>query len=277
MEHGIIGELDVKIQMPFDEIKALLDVRAYRSSEFCHDVFDTLGGAIIKNAFSKKEIQVLLQIYHEALLAGCASAENFHPTAVTFPFESVISKAILASETFKNIVKPMFGNNVGVDYIRVVRKDGDNMDPVFLHQDCAYQKGPVGGRSAFIALTKCDPTNGAIVGYAGTHKFGYLGDAGEIRRHPLLANIEFTASLAPGDVFIMDSSIWHESHKSQTGNPRILLEVHLLPADYPTVKHVITGRRTSKFFLDGLVDDIFVSSRVQKLRQFYNNTGIEKS
>ena len=89
---------------------------------------------------------------------------------------------IFKNKQLKKIVKNFYGGNVGSDFFRIVRKNRKNTSPVFCHQDTGYQFGSFNRYSIFISLTDNNHLNGGLVLYPSTHKFGYLGDTGQISK-----------------------------------------------------------------------------------------------
>ena len=194
-------------------------------------------------------------------------------TEIKIPRENNL-REIVNELDFQNLASSFFNGNVGSDIIRIVKKDSENTEPVFLHQDSCYQVGSLDRFSIFIALTNCADYNGGLILYPGTHNFGYLGDAGTIRSDILPKGYPFIQpALSPGDVLIMNSAVWHESSKYLNGNSRVYLEVHIQSIDEPNTNIEICGVRKSQYRINlngasnNFENQIFKSSRTLKLRE----------
>ena len=170
----------------------------------------------------------------------------------------------------KKIVKNFYDGNVGSDYFRVVRKNSTNVKSVFCHQDSGYQFGSFDRYSLFICLTKSDYLNGGLVVYPRTHKFGYLGDVGEISKKITKKFFKICPELDMGDVLIMHSSLWHESEKNFEKKDRIYLEVHIQDINEPSTKYLICGKKSNLMKIPFDKNKVFSNSRSQRIVKLKN-------
>ena len=100
--------------------------------------------------------------------------------------------------------------------VKDYRFDGE----VFLHQDSCYQIGR-NNTTIFFTLTDCDrgaSAESALRCLLGTHRFGHLGDAGEIDRSILPDSWPELCFAMPRHHFmVMDPHVWHYSHAADLG------------------------------------------------------------
>ena len=78
--------------------------------------------------------------------------------------------------------------------------------------------------------------------YPSTHKFGYLGDAGEISKNITQKYFKICPDLKVGDVLIMHSALWHESNKNILKSNRIYFEIHIQNINDINTKYSIIGK-----------------------------------
>jgi hypothetical protein len=261
------------IEAPVEELKNEVASNVWQSEIINFNVLSKLGLFVCRKAIRQEIIEKYLHLYLYGLNSGNLHKDKFHLTEVKIPKENEL-RGIIKELDFINLVSLFFDGNVGSDVIRVVKKDADNSEPVFLHQDSCYQVGSLDRYSIFIALTECSDYNGGLILYPGTHNFGYLGDAGTIRSDILPTGYPYIQpALSTGDVLIMNSSIWHESSKYLNGNSRVYLEVHIQSIDEANTDIEICGVRKSQYRINlngvsnNFEDQIFKSSRTQKLRE----------
>ena len=107
-----------------------------------------------------------------------------------------------------------------------------------------------------------------MVVYPSTHKFGYLGDAGEISKRITKKFLKICPDLNSGDLLVMHSALWHESSKNLTKRNRIYLEIHIQEIDEPTTKYNILGISHKKLRPLSQKNNIFSNSRVNRIIQF---------
>jgi len=257
-----------EVSVPLNELLQSVESGAYVSPRLDWDVLRFLGFFVVQKLLSPETVQKYLNIYHSDMNSGGLKKNEAHLTEVPVKLSHAL-RDIIAEPEFLALASQFYDGQVGCDYVRVVKKDAVNQDPVFLHQDSSYQVGWLDRFSLFIALTPCHFDNGGLVLYPGTHHFGYLSDAGEIRDFLPEAYPRVRSSLQPGDVVIMHSCTWHHSPVNATREERVYLEVHLQNIDEPSTVMEVCGTRTSPWRLTLKGDDLFVNSRVQRLKALY--------
>ena len=104
--------------------------------------------------------------------------------------------------------------------------------------------------------------------YPSTHKFGYLGDTGEISKNITKKYLNICPDLKAGDILIMHSALWHESNKNFMKSDRIYLEIHIQNIDEPTTKYNVLGTRKKILKPLFLRNNIFSNSRVSRIINF---------
>ncbi|WP_127021395.1 phytanoyl-CoA dioxygenase family protein [Rheinheimera mangrovi] len=264
------------ITAPVEEMIDLIKQERHIEESLDIDLLKKTGCFVLKNVLSKKTIQKYYSAYQEETKTGQLKRTQHHITEIKVT-ESSLLVNILKEPEFVAVANKFFHSQVGADFVRVVKKDAIDTAAVFLHQDTGYQIGSFERYSLFIALTECSPANGGLALYPGTHHFGYLGDAGEINDvlpadYPLLE-----PDLKAGDIIIMHSAVWHKSAQNRIGTERVYLEVHLQHIDEPTTKFEICGEKTSPWSLTLSPNELFKSSRTQKLQGLYKELNSYKS
>ncbi len=258
----------MKIDAPVDELAEIVGKGAHVSNRLDFAVLDFLGVFVLRDALNAGT----LERYAEAYFAGITSAQlkrtEYHLTEIKLDDEHFLTRFVQEPE-FKQMASLFFGGNVGVDFIRVIKKDVNDVRPVFRHQDTCYQIGGFERYSLFIPLTHCHFQNGGLVLYPGSKHFGYLGDAGEIMDILPGGYPKVETDVEPGDVLIMHSATWHESPENVLRTDRVYLEIHIQHIDEPTTKIHVCGERKSKWLLHLKEDEIFRNSRTQRLRALY--------
>jgi hypothetical protein len=267
----------IYLKIPKKKILNLIKEKKFIGNKINFKILNYLGIFIIKKAFSDKIIFNYKEKYFENLRAKKIKKTRYHLTQVKISDTNALTK-IIKENKFKDIVKNFYNGNVGCDFIRIVKKDLKNSGYLFLHQDTGYLVGGVDRYSLFIALTKCNYDNGGIIVYPGTHKFGYLGDVGEISKSLTKKFPKIQSNLEPGDVLVMHSSTWHESPENKVLKDRIYLEVHIQNAVEPNTKFLICGKKNlTEWKLAGEKELIFSNSRVKKIKKLYKEISLLKN
>jgi len=152
---------------------------------------------------------------------------------------------------------------------RFVIKDKYSPGEIFLHHDYCYHLGLPNKTSFFVPLSYAGKKNGALSYYLGTHKYGYLGDAGEINPDSFNEKWpEVTPELQPGDFAIMNSLLWHKSGVNEAGIDRIVADIIYQPANDPSGKELLRGEwKTDIFITNENKLKYFKTSRVIKLME----------
>lgn len=263
--------VSMSISAPIADLREVVNGGKFISSFVDHEQLHLLGVNVIRNVFSASTIEKYIDSYFRQVGEEKIRRTPFHPTEMKIDDGNFL-QGIVKEPEFLKLAASFFDGNVGIDFTRIVRKDKHDVRPVILHQDTGYQMGGstgYGSYSLFIALTQCSYENGGLIFYPGTHHFGYLGDVGEIADilppdYPVIHS-----HAEPGDVVCMNSAVWHASPENKALSDRVYLEVHIQHIDEPTTRIPVCGTVTSKYALHMNVDDIFKSSRAQRLRQLY--------
>ena len=263
-----MSSAETAMSAPVSVIERFLQSESFLGNKIDFEVLDFLGAFVLKQAFMPATINKYTNAYFDLMKAGSIKKTAFHFTEVKLNEHSFLRDMVREPE-FIQVAEKFFEGRVGSDFIRIVKKDANNSQPVFMHQDCGYQIGSLERYSFFIALTDCNPTNGGLSLYPGTHHFGYLGDVGEIKDVLPSGYPKMTPDLKAGDILIMHSAIWHQSFASISGEDRVYLEVHIQSIDEPTTNVEICGERRSPWRLHLKEDAIFIDSRTQRLRKLY--------
>jgi len=256
------------LKAPISKLRSICLSESYSGKSIDFDVLNLMGCFILREAIGIDTIEFYTRAYYAGLEENSILASPDHLTEMKFDTSQTLN-SFVEERAFIDLAKQFFSGNVGMDYIRLVRKNFSNTKPVFLHQDSPYQIGSFDGYSFFVALTSCDYNNGALILYPGTHNYGYLGDAGEIARVLPYDYPSIETATQPGDVLIMHSATWHESPENLSLTDRVYLEIHIQHADAASTRKVIFGERQTEWVNHLSVDEIFLSSRKQRLKSLY--------
>lgn len=143
-------------------------------------------------------------------------------------------RALPKEDYLWDIAEDFLGAGPHVYNARLVVKDALFRDAVFCHQDVPYHVGGINKISIFVALSRVDSANGGMIFWTGSHRLGYLGDAGELNPDVLPRECKpVCPSLELGDVVVMHSALWHASGPHMYGPDRILADIIYMPADDP--------------------------------------------
>lgn len=261
-------DLSMQINIPLNYLKAQITSGVHDQGAIEMRALEDLGMYILRGALEPKMIEAYYDKYKSYQNSPEFDRTKFHLTEVKVGVENPL-RSILKQPTLINQLKNFFQGNVGLYNFRVVKKDAEDIAPVFLHQDVGYHVGGFERYSVFIPLTKCGPENGGLRLYPGTHKFGYLGDVGEIKDFLPSDFPRLVPELMPGDILFMHSALWHSSGPNISKNERIYLDIHIQDANEPSTSEVLSGQKKSEWVLNLSHDEIFSNSRSQKLRAFY--------
>lgn len=245
-------------------------LKAADSTEIDPDVFERTGIFVVRSALPKADLSHFQKIwddYRSQTLGARREIENkYNPVEIKqVPdalFELTHNTHLLEKLT------PVFGDNIGLYQKRFVVKDQNSTGPVILHQDSGYHVGTFEKASMFLALKTVNKNNGAMYLYPGTHRFGYLGDAGSINPDILPEGWPaITPSLEAGDFLLMKSLTWHGSGPFIEGNERVMTDFIFQNASDPSTREVVKGEKGwSSSFLTERRPDIFLQCRSSKLR-----------
>lgn len=194
--------------------------------------FDRNGVVVIREALARVSVEEL-----QAAWAAYYSTERlvnrWNPVEVKGPFPELLEAMPRMPDIYRHVMD-VLDHGCACYNFRFVVKDEHSTKPVFLHQDCGYHIGSLPKLSAFVPLSSVIPENGGMKFWLGTHKYGYLGDVGEINPaiHPGTPNV-ICPVLAPGDIVLMHSALWHESGPKVTGPNRVMADIIYQHADDP--------------------------------------------
>lgn len=242
------------------------------SASFDPEVFRAAGVFVLRNAIPGdvvREWRASWDEFKAATLRDGRQVNRANPVALKEMLPPKLAGMYL-EPAFAAVLTQVYGPHVALYNHRFVIKDQFSTGKVFLHQDSCYHLGNLNKCSIFTPLSVVNPANGAMSFHVGSHKLGVLGDAGEI--NPNSFDISWpivTPELAPGDMVLMNSSLWHESGPSTSGVDRIMADTIFQPADDPTGKELICGQwQTDVFYSAENHIKYFVNSRILKLIKY---------
>lgn len=256
-----------------DDLKADVEAAIPGMDGPCIDPenFKRTGIAIVRSALNTSEMKVWQDLWdsHRSLVLGAhREIENKNnPVEIKQLPEKLYE--LSTEQKLLDLLVPAFGENIGLYQKRFVVKDSSSVNPVILHQDSGYHVGSFEKASMFLALKTVNKQNGGMYLYPGTHRFGYLGDAGSINPEILPTDWPvITPSLEPGDFMLMRSLTWHGSGPFIEGDERVMTDFIYQPASDPSTRELVRGKSGwNGCFLTEKRQDIFASCRSSKLRQ----------
>ncbi len=264
------------IRMPVDRLNALLRAQRHVGTTLDWDVLGDLGFFILRGVLPQDVAARYKAEYDRYKASPDFDRTPLHLTEVKVDLRHAMA-GILKEPAFVQLAAQFFGGNVGLYNIRLVKKDATDVAPVFLHQDIGYQYGSFQRYSLFVPLTACNEANGGLTFYPGTHKFGYLGDAGGLHDVAPAALLRPTPSVMPGDVIVMDSALWHCSGPNQTQAERVYYDLHINAADDPASRTTLCGSGQDEWAISYDAEFLFESSRAHKLRALYQQVAALKA
>lgn len=215
------------------------------------DRFERDGVVVLRGLFTLAELDDCLEDWEFIKDAG--RVVQWNPVAVEVGQNSAFHD-LARHSTLTHEVLPLLDHQPVPYNVRLVVKDKHAKAGVFLHQDVGYHIGSLPKLSAFVALSSVIPENGGMRFWLGTHKYGYLGDVGEIDPKWLKEKVEIVCPvLAPGDVVLMHSATWHSSGENTCGVDRVMVDIIYQRADDP-------ARMVPR-------DGLFVRSRSSRLKE----------
>lgn len=223
------------------------------SSKFDKDVFEKTGVFVIRQGLPKDLIDEWREEWDRFYKETLANGRNVNKSNPVDLKEALPPKlaSIYRNEILLDFVEQVFGENIALYNHRFVIKDKFSAGEIFLHQDFCYHLGMPFKASFFLALSYAGKKNGGMTFYPGTHKYGYLGDAGAINPESFKESWpEYTPELEPGDFAIMNSLLWHTSGPNEAGIDRILADIIYQPANDPSSKELLRGAWQTDIFLD---------------------------
>jgi len=257
-------------------VNSLLD--KLEGTKFDKDVFDITGIFIIRNAIPNetlREWQTEWDTFYKSNLSSGRNVNVNNPVDLKEKLPEQLA-LIYKNEILLNFAEQVFGKNVALLNHRFVIKDKFSLGEIFLHHDFCYHIGFANKASFFVPLSYAGKKNGGLTFYPGTHKYGYLGDAGEIDPDQFNETWpQVTPELQPGDFAIMNSSLWHKSGTNEVGIDRIVADIIYQPADDPSGKELVRGEwQTDIFIKHEIHQNYFKTSRVKKIKELNNTINI---
>ncbi|HTH94757.1 MAG TPA: phytanoyl-CoA dioxygenase family protein [Rhodocyclaceae bacterium] len=235
------------------------------STVFDLEVFRTAGVFVLRGALPPQvvlEWQKTWQHFYDAKLRDGRPVNQANPVAMTEELPDLLAQMYM-EPTMVRVMQQIHGEHIALFDHRFVIKDQFSRGKVFLHQDSCYQLGTLNKCTFFTPLSIANHDNGAMRFYVGSHKLGFLGDAGEI--NPDAFDVQWPVicpDLQPGDFVVMHSSLWHDSVENMSGINRILAATTFQPADDPTGKALIAGEwQTDVFYSPENCIRYFTNSR----------------
>jgi hypothetical protein len=242
------------------------------SNIFNKEVYDVTGVFVVRNLIPQDTVahwQDLWTDFYNTVLISNRKVNQANPVVLTEQPSGELSTLYRTPELIE-LAKQVHGQDVALFNHRFVIKDTHNRNKVFLHQDSCYHLGNLNKCSFFIPIFHAGPHNGGLEFYPGTHKYGYLGDAGEINPNAFQDKwTKVAPDLYPGDVAIMNSHTWHESPPNTSQDDRIVVDIITQPADDPTGAELLAGEwRTELRYSKDNPIQYFSNSRVLKIKKF---------
>lgn len=261
---------NIKISAPINALNQAVIREAFTGQKLDSSTLHRYGIFILKDYFDVDMIQNLRNFYDRGIENRELVKDPYHKTQVAFGSDSDFAN-ILQTVEFKKLGKGIWGDDgFSIDFMRLVKKDHTNTDPVFPHQDSTYNIGNYDAYSIFIPLSECGVNNGGLKFWPGTHNFGHLGDAGAIDISILPAEYpSLQPTVVPGDAIIMHAGTWHASSEFIAGEPRVYLEFATRSLCDPAAKIIICGQDKREWVIQTTVDFVFTGSREQRIRQLY--------
>jgi hypothetical protein len=128
------------------------------------------------------------------------------------------------------LVTDLIGEDVALYHRRFLIKDPIFSGSITPHQEMPYFHGGLHKLNVFLAVSPNTAANGHLRYYAGSHKYGLIGQ-GDIQPERFPGVRDVGEDLYPGDLVLMDHCTWHHSADSTSPGPRYLLQLIFQPAD----------------------------------------------
>jgi hypothetical protein len=236
-------------------------------------IYRETGFFVVRNVIPEERIRVWQDSwnrFYSERLAGSRKVDPFNPVQVHEPAPADLA-AIHQCPELLDVLEVLYPD-LALFMQRFLIKYPGSSDPVFVHNDFAYDYGFQDKTTVFLALSPSNFANGGISFYPGTHHFGYLGDAGE-------ANIELLSpdwplvcpDLEPGDIALCHTCTWHCSPPHSSGPPRILVQSTFQPSSDPSSTALLRGQWRTRYRLSQLPRERFFarcrSSRLRELQR----------
>lgn len=248
------------------------------AEKFDPEVYRETGFFVMRQAIDQAVVQRWQdewRHFYAGQLSQGRKVNRANPVALSEQLPGSLA-SMYQEPVFAETLKPVFGEHIALYNHRFVIKDAHSRDKVFLHQDSCYHLGNLNKCSIFVPLSISNEDNGGLRFHAGSHKLGFLGDAGEINPDSFeLRWPTVTPEVHPGDFIVMNSALWHESGPNRNGVDRILADMILQPADDPTGVELLCGSWQTDIFYSPLnCVRYFANSRVKKIIKYETELGL---
>lgn len=246
------------------------------SGQFDAAIFDETGVFIIRNVFEAATIEQYRKRFYQ-LYVKQGTRDKFNH--VSMECEDPQLRSLAKNKKLITIMSKIFGESLALFNFRFVVKDENNYGAVFAHNDVCYHLGFLDRVSAFVPITPVNPRNGGMEYFLGTHKFGYMGDAGELNVDYLESGWPSIApSVMPGDLIIMHSALWHRSGTNFSKEDRVIADIHFQPANDPSGSELVSGEWETEYrFPHHKTQEFFVRSRISRMIELENEVKALKS
>ncbi len=252
------------------------NVGLIESTSLDKNVFDKLGVQVVRGAIPANLVSEWQEMWESFCKKRDGAARvldnRFNPVEVKASLPEELYN-ISASDSLLDQVEKIFGKNIGLFHRRFVVKDKSSTGQIMLHQDTGYHYGSINKASLFMALSPVNKENGAMSLYPGTHRFGFLGDAGEINDKVLPEDWPVVCpELEPGDFLFMHSATWHFSTEFISGPDRVMTDFIYQDSADPSTIATVRGQEfwSEGSFLTKQRDQLFNQSRSKKLAAISN-------
>jgi len=252
-------------------------IKELDSTKFNKEVYDKTGLFVVRNAIPKglmDEWKGEWDAFYDKALADSDVTTNksyqvgapTKPVALRAPLPEKLAY-LYKNDHILDVAEQVFGKHIAILNHRFIIKykskpgtsqivasiDASTVSShvaMFLHHDYCYHVGYHNKASFFVPITYSGKKNGTVTFYPGTHKYGYLGDVGEIDPSQFEdAWPEVTPELEPGDFAIMHSLLWHRSCANEDGTERIVADIIYQPADDPSGRQLARGEWQTDVFV----------------------------
>lgn len=256
------------MKMPVAKLNHVTHAAAYEGRDLDRKVLNDYGVFVLRECVDTAVVAKYLHEYTVYKASGRFDRNTKHLTEVRLA-EGHAMTGIVHETDFKRIAAELFPDGAGIYNIRLLKKDAEDASAVFLHQDFGYEYGFLDRYSLFVPLTTCSVENGGLTFIPGSHKFGYLGDAGAIQDSLVPQDLEtITPTAHPGDIIVMNTCTWHRSGANEAKTERVYYDIRLNPAEDPASKYALEDGREREYELNYRSENLFVNSRLQRLERY---------
>ncbi|MFM8433744.1 MAG: phytanoyl-CoA dioxygenase family protein [Planctomycetia bacterium] len=256
------------MKMPVAKLNRITQSAAHEGRDLDRTVLDDYGVFVLRGCVDADVVAKYLQAYTVYKASDSFDRNTKHLTEVRLA-EGHPMTDIIHEPALRRLASELFPGGAGIYNIRLLKKDAEDASPVFLHQDFGYEYGSLDRYSLFVPLTECSIENGALAFVPGSHKFGYLGDAGAIQESLVPHDLEtITPTASPGDIIVMNTCTWHRSGANEARTERVYYDIRLNPAEDPASRFTLEDGLEREYELNYRSENLFVNSRLQRLERY---------